>query len=379
MFRGLAAFVMLACATAFGQGGTAQINFVGDDTGYVWVNGQQITVDTNWVGYAPVHPGKNVLAFWVWDHCWTGGFCASLDFGNGIDTPHTDATVRCTDYPVAGGTGWLSDTNYDDSQWQLAGDYGALADDTGGNAKRLFLNTGIKVAQLWDDKAHWIWGPKRVFFRKSFTAAAAASNATVFLKGNGFSYNVFLNGTQILTSATRIVWGTGSVSVAGRSVRAGENVIAIDATCLDSVDFAWIKCGIRGPVTVNSDTSWRMAYTEQTGWNNYGFSASTWRAAGIKNCQYDGVTDALTSVQGIWSTDMAFRMVFEVKGPVQAAQPKAAAALVAKSVVRTEYYSLSGKLIPAAMVNALRANTVVVERSILSNGTSVSRTMRSGL
>ena len=237
-------FVMLACVAAYGQEGIARINFVGDDTGYCWVNGTQVSVDSNWVGYAPIHVGKNVMAFWVWDHCWTGGFCASIDAENGVDTPHTDASTKCIDYPVQGGNAWMTDTNYDDSHWQTAGDYGALADDTGGNPKRVFENNGMKVAQLFYDRAHWIWTPKRILMRKQFTSNQ--TSGTVYLRGNGCIYTLYVNGQQRLQSTSVIRWGsTGTpLAQASTTLNNGTNVVAIDATCLDSIDFAWVKIAV---------------------------------------------------------------------------------------------------------------------------------------
>jgi hypothetical protein len=381
MFRGLIAFVLLSCCAAFGQAtGTARINFVADDAGLMWVNGNPVTVDTaTWIGSIPIRQGKNVFAAYVWDSCWTGGFCASIDAANGVDTPATDGTWKCTDFPVAGGgTAWQTDTNFDDASWFSAGDYGVLADSLGNNAKRLFTNNGLKVAQMYYDHAHWVWGPKHVYFRKSFNVAAASNTATVFLKGNGFTYNVYLNGTQIMQSNTMLHWGSASVQLAGQAVRAGENVLAVEGVVVDSIDFAWFKSGIRGAATVSTDTSWRMTYTQQAGWNTFGFDASTWRNAGYKDCQYDGVTDAMSAVKAIWSTRMAFRTVFTIRGGLGTAPQAKVMPAAGLKVLRTEYYNLRGERLSAAQMGMLKSNSMVVERQFISNGSSVSRTIGAG-
>ena len=67
-----------------------------------------------------------------------------------------------------------------------------------------------------------------------------------------------------------------------------------------------------------------------------------WPACGIKNCQYDGTTDALTSVKGIWVTDMVFRKVFTITGPLAATPPKAVRA-AALTVTPTHCYNLRGQ------------------------------------
>jgi hypothetical protein len=155
---------------------TALVNLCASGSGQAWVNGAPVTIDANWVGHAPTHRGTNVFACRVTDPCSTGGFCACIEDWLVADTPHTDGSWRCAGYPVQG-TSWMTDTLFNDSQWQLASDYGALADDTGGNARPLYLNNGMKAVMLWYDKAHWVWSPKHVYFRKSFMYPAASGRS----------------------------------------------------------------------------------------------------------------------------------------------------------------------------------------------------------
>lgn len=369
------------------QTGSVEMNCVIDDAGEVWVNGQQV-VRPKKVGdpladttsfMIPIQQGRNAVAIKCHDGGWTGGICTSIDLVpiGTIDTVRSDAIdYRCADVrAVTTGTGAdLSTVGYNAAGWIAPGDYGYLADDTGGNPKPFFERMGLEGANLFFHKAKWLWTPPTIYIRKQFTAGAATGN--VYIRGNGFTYTLYLNGTQISQGLTEYTLDAALTSINGRALNNGAaNVIAIQATCVDSVDFAFIKasCQWSSSGFARSDSTWKYSWSGPSGWNNVGFDDASWVPCGHKTA-YDGKTDQLTSASWIWATDMWFRSEFDV--PVVPVARRAAAVTNA-SVLGTQYFTLSGKRIADRAVNSMNGK-MIVERTMMSNGQTVSRMVQAG-
>lgn len=374
--------VVTTVGLAFGQ--NAELNCVIDDDGKIFLNGEEVIPpkkvgdpenDTTAMPVTVVE-GRNVLGIYCHDGGFTGGIIASIDL-NAVgtdDTVRTDATWKCTDGEPTDPS-WYTDPDFDESAWRLTGEYGPLADDTGGNAKPFFERTGLEPANLWYHKALWLWTPKTCYIRKTFTSDM--TTGAVMLRGNGVTYKVYLNGS-LVGEQTDVPINREDPLVRwdNQTLNDGENVIAIEAVCLDSIHFAWFKAGVQWSASGKAltDGTWKYSWDEASGWNNTGFSDDAWLNIGTKNA-YDPNTDPLSGANWIWPTDMSFRLVFDVPTVAVAGRPTALAP-VSASVVGYEYYTLQGQRIPAHALQRVPASAVLLERALLSNGKSTTRTLR---
>jgi hypothetical protein len=376
--------VLLLCASVFAQ--NAELNCVIDDRGTIWLNGEQVIMpkkqeagqEANDTTSGPITliEGDNVLAVFDHDGGWTGGMCASIDLSvvGVADTVISDDSWVCMDsLAIAATTGaQISVTGYDASSWVPAGDYGVLAGPNGENPKPFFERKGFEPFNLWSHGAIWLWTPKTIYIRKSFQAAG--QTAAAMIRGNGFTYRLYVNGTEVGSQTMIPQWKSDPLDrYDGVTLNNGENVVAIEATCYDSIDFAFIKAAVQwGPSdVVYTDNTWKYAWASSGGWNSTGFSDASWVDIGVKTA-YDGTTDALTPASWIWATDLWFRKVFNVPS-IGTRNELASRAITASKVVSTQYFTLLGERIPQKAMRALRPNAVVIERSLLSDGSSVAK------
>jgi hypothetical protein len=227
---------------------------------------------------------------------------------------------------------------------------------------------------LLADNVHWLWTPKRVYMRRSFTCAVAETGS-VMIRGNGFAYTLYLNDRQVSQRSSAYVMGAPITKVDNQPLLAGENVIAIDATCLDSIDNAFLKAAVQwngGGSKVGTDSTWKYSWSATAGWNNTAFDDSQWLHVGNMPCEYDRLRDSLTtSATFVWVTDMVFRKVFTVSGALRTS-PAGRARAPTQAILRSEYYSLSGSRIASESVKQLQSNSLFVKVIRFADGRRVS-------
>lgn len=384
MLKKLALCVVGLAGLTMAQTATVEMNCVIDDTGEIWLNGQQIirpkkapdstgaVLDTTSFPVT-ITQGENAIAIMVHDGGWTGGMTASIDYSvyspSAPDTLVSDGTWKCMDRALVSQTGaQISSPTFDVSTWHASGDYGYLADDTGGHPKPFFARMGYEGANLFYHKAKWMWTPTKIFIRKSFTPAAATGSAMI--RGNGFTFKMYLNGALVGEKATEQDYEDPLNRWDGRALNNGaENVVAIEAVCVDDIDFAFIKAAVQWSSTgaVRSDATWKYSWTETAGWNNTGFNDAGWVNLGDK-VAYDAKTDALTAAKWIWATDLWFYKKFTVSSIGTIKMPGLTLSSKA-NVVRTQYFTLAGQQVSEKALSGLRSGTMVIQRNTLSNGT----------
>jgi hypothetical protein len=380
--HGTTAAVLISALAWLASAQNAELNCKIDDYGKIYLNGQQVvapkkvgqpTADTTSMPITIVQ-GRNVLGIYCHDGGFTGGLIASIDL-NAVGVPETirtDATWKCTDGEPSTAN-WYTDPDFNDAAWRLAGEYGPLADDTGGNPKPFFERTGLEPFNLFMHRALWLWTPKPCYFRRSFTHTGTA--VSVMLRGNGIQYKVYMNGTLVGQEATTIDRNVPLARWDNVATRNGENVIAIEAVCDDSIHFAWFKAGAQWSSTgkVLTDNTWKYSWDAPSGWRDPGFDDVSWVNTGTKSA-YDPSSDPLTPASWIWPTDMSFRLVFDV--PVVGVRNETRA-MRAVGRVRTgnvsQYYTLRGELLPAVCATKVRG--VLVEKSVLPDRHTVTRTV----
>lgn len=368
--------VLVACLTCVLSAQNAELNAVLDDGGEIYLNGEQVTMPPRLLDTArgdtiaapvTVRPGTNVLALHCRDGGWTGGFCASIDLNSvGVaETLITDASWMSTHIMPA--TDDWKDSTFDETGWIPAGDYGVLADDTGGNPKPFFERSGLEPYNLWSHKTHWLWTPNPVYIRKSFTRSGAG-NGSVMVRGNGFSFRMYLNGQLVGEKATEQDYSDPLNRFDNVAMLDGENVVAIEASCVDSIDFAFLKANVQwGPQDyVYSDTTWTFSYELQSGWNDVGFDDAGWAHIGMKT-QYDGTTDAVTAADWIWATDMWVRKEFVLPAELFVSSPGPGRVTTRSAPAVVNYYTLQGKRVDRQTLRT--ATGAIVERRIMADGT----------
>lgn len=186
---------------------------------------------------------------------------------------------------------------------------------------------------------------------------------SVMIRGNGITYKLYLNGELVAEQPEMIDRGV-EVASWSKTLQAGENVIAIEATCLDSIHFAWFKAGVLwGPRTdskVQSDTTWKYSWENPSGWNAAGFDDGSWHYVDSIGA-YDPKSDALNVPQCefIWPGVMSFRKVFDV-GPTIGVAPVAQVRAASRRSRPGQWYSLTGRRISKSQAGT-GATGVVIE------------------
>jgi hypothetical protein len=375
MFSRSALLCTAIAALAFAQ--TVDMHFVPDDVGEVWLNGQRVipphlaydtTQDTTTFP-APLRWGDNALAIRCMDWGWTAGFAVSMDLATvGCpDTVRSDTvSFSCLDREAVSATGAeISTVGFDASGWIAPGDYGAAGYDSASVPP--FVNPRDLPAAAWQLRyqgARWLWGPHTIYIRKSLTAGDSVG--AVLLRGEGFTFEVYLNGVLVGHRDTQQHIYDSLEHWEGLALhRDAENVVAIKATCVDAIDGAFMKAGLRWTTfydaQVLSDTTWRYAWSLSPGWNDTGFIDSNWVQAGAKRA-YDRLTDALRNATWIWATDMWFRTEFNLPTAGVMHGPGERSTVRARSPA-SFWYTLAGQRVPAVLSLRHPAGVVVVEPS----------------
>ncbi len=389
MYRNTVVALLLACGVAAAQ--NVFMNFARYDDTEVWLNRRRYQPlqyaeprnpdkpDSS-VVVVPIQQGTNALAIWIHNAGWTGGLCASLDLNEvgTDDTVRSDSSWRCMDGLHDMDGSLLSMPSYDASDWMAAGDYGPLADDTGGNPKVFFERKGFEAQYLFYDKAHWLWVPKTTYMRKVFTSEAAT--ADLLIRGNGFTYKVYLNGALVGERETvKNIKDTPADIIRDVSLNVGtENVIAFEGVCVDSIHHAFLKAGLvvgPGQTALVTDSSWRYSWDSPEGWNSVGFDDAEWEIPAEMDYIYDGHTDPLTTeAHFIWPASMWFRTTFEA--PVVGTLRLARARQRAPAPVRPECFTLLGRRMPGSGSGMIRANGMVITRVKLFENEQVDKVLQ---
>jgi hypothetical protein len=354
-------------ASGFAQ--NAELNCYTDNDGFIYLNGEQVIMpkkesnpekDTS-AGPITLRQGKNVIGVTVIDRGFQAGLVASIDLSSvGVDdTLRSDGSWSCIS-GVPDDPAWYTDTAFAEDGWRPAGDYGPLADENGENAKLFFTNSGLEPATLYYHKAHWLWGPKVWYMRRSFEHAGGSGS--VMLRGHGFAYKLYLNGELLGEQATKYDRADDLTSWSATLLE-GENVIAIEVTCLDSVRFSWAKAGVllgpRPDSKVLTDSTWKYSWDNPGGWNDVGFDDASWHDVGHMDC-YDGKSDAL-NVPGcnyVAPSVLSFRKVFDVDATITV-RPAAQVRAAALRAVPTQWYSLTGRKISKGQVKGAAMGVIV--------------------
>jgi hypothetical protein len=309
------------CSIYVGLPDSVELNLYADDTADVWLNGDRVVFpkkrtsgredqDTT-ATMVTLLPGANVLAVRAENYAWTGGFCASINLAAvGLaDTIRTDGSWRCTEKGPVGDAWKLG--GFTEVGWVPTGEYGPLAGPNGENPKPFFERSGYEPYNLWSQGALWLWNANPVYFRKSFQAAG--QTAAAMIRGNGFSFRFYVNGVLLGEQLTVQDKSDPMLRYDNVALNNGENVVAIETECLDSVNFAFVKAAVQwGPTDrVFSDSTWKCSFSSSAGWNNTGFDDASWANAGRLSA-YDGTTDALTPADWMWVSEIWFRKEFVV-------------------------------------------------------------------
>jgi hypothetical protein len=336
------------------------------------------------VANVPIQAGANALAILVRNRCWASGFCASLDLNEiGVDDTvrSEEATWACKDRSAGMLGSEVSTAGYDESTWMPPGDYGLLVKEDNTDPKHWFTRYGIDVQYLYYDRVHWLWHPKTVYMRKSFTTSE--SSADLLFRGNGYAYKVYVNGVLVKDSlrAHGDVYNKG-VIVRDVALNAdAENVIAVEGTTIDSLNFSFMKAGLVAGGSViegsGTDSTWRHSWSKPAGWNDVGFDDSDWLIPLNHRCVYEGVTDPLTrTCDYIWPGSFWFRTEFSTDAVGQlriVARTRPAAA-----PLRPEYFNLLGRRAQPNTLRPLGNNAMVIERTKLFENEAVRKVLRLG-
>lgn len=364
----------------------AELNAHLDDDGEVYLNGELVTFpkrqapgdeekDTTSVDVNLVE-GTNSLAIYVLNHAWGGQLMASMV------TPANDTVVTNSSWKsgLRNPDGWKT-KGYDDSNWANAVDIGAIDSAPG------FENSGLAWANMYYQGARRIWGPSKIYFRKEFEASG--QDVMVFIRGNNFDHKVYVNGALVGEGDEFADCGypdTRCLSLSAQkysvTLESGTNCVAVEASDYwEDGNGALMKLGLMVSNTeavVVSDETWKCSAQKEDGWNTIGFDDAEWVPSGTPSA-YDQTIDALTNAGAtwMWPQEFYFRHTFEwdgnvvvpVLGTIRSKAPTA-------SVVRTELYNLKGEKVSTA-VKRVGANSVLIKRSVLSDGTVRAKRIRS--
>lgn len=371
MVRRMVLVAAIAAATAVAQNAT--LNVVADDSATVYLNGSLVTMPARG-GAVPVTiaQGQNTLAIAVRDISYGAGLAASIDLTTcgTADTVITDSTWKVS---MASPTGWET-AAFDASAWHSAGSYGPIAKNAT-DFTRVNLDSVAYAKTIFNHGGQWLWTPPKVYFRKVFDRAAAVTNASAGIIGHGFAYKIYVNGALVGSQDTAQVSSQSVDIYPGVALAAGLNVIAVEATCLDSIQMAYFKAGLfQGPTRfVLPDTTWRCSFDTTAGWAALAYAdTATWSF--VKNKEGLGIGGPFGSAKYIWPCQLYFRTTFNA--PVAGVSKPVAGVLSNGSVVAREYYTLQGQRITeAAARNA--AGAMVIERATLNNGSAATQLRQS--
>lgn len=347
----------------------AEFNLWVDDEGEVFFNGAFVSNDTMAFG-ATISDGENCMALKAINGGWGGGlyFSTVWEASDGPDTLVSDDQWTCTYKPQLDDA-WKS-VGFDDSGWWTAGDYGLCADDTGGDPTRHFLNKGVEMANLFYHGAHLIWTPRTCYFRKNFTTTSTTGQ--VMIRGNGFSYALYMNGTEVTSSSSLNRMDDPLVQISGVTLNNGDNTFAAaitDAIYESNPDEGYYRgdgvlCKMAfsaGAQIFRSDQTWLSTCDESLpgNWNTVGYDDSDWEPTGTPT-GYDGTTDALTPASWVWPTDIYFRQEFDA-GEVGVIKINRIDRDAYVNTSAPAYFNLRGQMVPQT-ISVVKGNNMVVKQ-----------------
>jgi hypothetical protein len=228
------------------------------------------------------------------------------------------------------------------------------------------------AVNMYYQKARWILGGSKTYFRKNYNSTTAKS-VQLGIRGNNFSYVIYVNGTQVGAGSefadcstspdanclrTAVKWFTGNFV-------AGNNCVAIELTDAASAGngvlckFQFNPTSGYGTVSkpVGLDTTWKCWTTPTTGWNTVGFNDAGWANPDTINA-YDVLAQ---KVSWVYPGTFWYRHKFTSK---DATSIRLAAPVrpVDMSRAKLESFTLLGRKAPAASTLRIGANAVLIER-----------------
>lgn len=379
MNRTILSLLLCALATARLHAMQVELNIRADDMPLaVYVNEQSYTLakchevgneskDTTSV-MVDIEPGVNTIAVQVRNKGWMGGLCATILLPSG-DTVRTDGSWKYTyatqpqDWYTAG---------FDDSPWANAQVISDVEDFIG------FPKSGVAWANLWYHGGKFIWATHTKYFRKTFTADGGSGDFGI--RGSGFIYTAYLNGTQVGSSSSfDAIDGIRTLSKPADTYTLnyvnGQNVFALEVTeqihgsSASQALNAMLKCVAAGKF--RSDGNWKVADNAPSGWHSVDFDDSEWASSGTVE-GYDPLQDSYSGGMWMWVNDLYFRTQFTWDGTVGTPAPRAArsSSPPQAAVAATEYYTLTGaRIAPGARRG--RAHAMIIRRTSFVNGQAV--------
>lgn len=302
---------------------TARVHAFGDDTMELYVNEAPVMLrPESLMGDARIKEGRNVVAAHVSNLNWGGGMFFAAEPVDG-DEWLSDGTWKFTWRKPEGD--WTSEA-YDDSDWVQAGVIGPIEEWVGWERRAKALEP------LAGRGVQFIGPPWTQLYRKAFESAGG--DATIQVKGAGFTHRVWLNGRPV---------GEGDAHKEHRAKKRGEsawptvdyecktepgrNVVAMEVTSVPQGGRGTLlqaavfhPTGDGGIGRVRTGPGWRVAPSAEEGWTGAAFDDSAWfvtDATFINSAAMfwlDPAGPQLPTAYTISPGDLYFRKVFTLGG-----------------------------------------------------------------
>jgi O-glycosyl hydrolase len=341
-----------------------ELNIHGDDSLELYVNGQLIDYDrvakkvqVSLVG------GKNIIAARLKNTDWGGGLIASMHLPNG-DTLITDKSWKIN-YSQPEGD-WKS-LNYDDNNWKEPTELGPVL---------IWPNAagwGLSPINFHYQKAKWISGATKTYFRKTITGVTAPLTAHFY--GNNTHIKIFVNDQLLIETDSFAVAkekvkpmistinATGNVTIA----IALKDVQAYNQNATKRGDGVLFKMmlldgGLDKPVSF--DTTWTFSVDSVANWTKPTFDDSQW----LHPQRVGSFSEELNQTFYYYPTTFWFRKSFESTATgvlnINFINPRD------RAVVKEEFYTLQGRLLDPMTIRTLKTGSVVLQRTIFKDNTS---------
>lgn len=343
-----------------------ELNIFGDDVLEVYLNGVSVEMAGQKSKPVSLVQGQNVIACKLTNLAWGGGLIGAMLLPGG-DTLHTDGTWKLS-YRQPG-AGW-TDLQYDDTDWTTPHQFGSVDVWPG------FERWGTSAVNFYHWNAQWICGATKTYMRKEIDVPSGTRELR--LKGNNFTYKVWVNGTMVgeggpFTSTEQPsqavnFTGTGSTMCIGLEIAdaaADGNGVLIKA----------ILNTTSNPSTTDMlDTTWTCWFDEQSGWSTMGFNDDHWVHPTVIKA-YD--PKPLGKCEFIYPGEFWFRKVFTsgAAGIVQVPRFNRRE----HTVTSVELYTIDGRRMDAATAQrrlGRMPNALILRKARYKDGTAtVSRAL----